>query len=227
MNKLGGILMKDINKDKEYFLSYLDYQYERIRKKTEKLRNCENNEIRQRILVSLTGYEIDLLKAEYSIGASKEDIKVLFYRAIDLIKGYHKISRGDLLSLLSLSILLDVKYEIHELIENNKEMIKQNRLLNCLATYLESGNIEWNTILELEEENIALNYVFEQDDKIKLLKEYHNNWYNNHKNYAWYDSHLSDMDTYCGYWSFESAAVAKMLNLEESDLKGMKYYPVL
>ena len=219
--------MNDINKDKDYYLRYLDYQYERIKNKTDKLRNCENDEIRQRILVSLTGYEIDLLKAEYSIGTSKEDIKVLFYRAVSIIKEYRKISRGDMLTLLSLSILLDVRPEMRELIENNRDLIGNNRLLKCLAVYIESGEIEWNTTLELEEENISINLVFEQDDKLKFLQEYHNNWYDNHKDYAWYNSHLSDSDAYCGYWSFETAAIAKIFNMDETDLKKMKYYPIL
>ena len=56
---------------------------------------------------------------------------------------------------------------------------------------------------------------------------YLNNWYENHAEHAWYDSHLRDTDTYCGYWSFEAAAIAKILRLNEDKLKNSVYYPVL
>ena len=65
--------MRDTRKSFDYFKDYLDYQYLRIDKKTAKLKDSDE-EKRQRILVSLTGYEVDLLKAEFSIGASKDNI---------------------------------------------------------------------------------------------------------------------------------------------------------
>ena len=93
--------MRDVRKNQEYFSSYLDYQYSRVEKKTGKFKES-SGEKKQRILTSLTGYETDLLKAEFSAGASKEDLKVLLIRAIEIASEYKSITYEDFLVLLFL-----------------------------------------------------------------------------------------------------------------------------
>ena len=39
------------------------------------------------------------------------------------------------------------------------------------------------------------------------------------------DSHKSSENVYYGYWSFEAGAIAKILNLDDSSLKDVPYYP--
>ena len=48
-------------------------------------------------------------------------------------------------------------------------------------------------------------------------------WYN--KDCEVYESHKSVQSLYYGYWSFEAGAVAKILRLNDSKLKGVPYYP--
>lgn len=48
---------------------------------------------------------------------------------------------------------------------------------------------------------------------------------NNHVNDALYDNHKSDADTYRGYWSFETAAIAISLGMSDDDFRGVEYYP--
>ena len=50
-------------------------------------------------------------------------------------------------------------------------------------------------------------------------------WYKLHKECAWYDSHKNNKNLYTGYWSFEAGAVAKILGIDDSSLKDVKYYP--
>lgn len=38
---------------------------------------------------------------------------------------------------------------------------------------------------------------------------------------AWYDNHKSDADTYRGYWSFETAAIAISLGMSDDDFRGV------
>lgn len=57
--------------------------------------------------------------------------------------------------------------------------------------------------------------------KVFLQKE----WYKNHKDAGWYNSHKSKHDTYFGYWSFESAAVVKIMRLDDSSFRDNQYYP--
>jgi hypothetical protein len=60
----------------------------------------------------------------------------------------------------------------------------------------------------------------------KLVKEFiTKDWYKNHKDAGWYNSHKSKHDTYFGYWSFETAAVVKIMGLDDSTFRDCPYYP--
>ena len=83
----------------------------------------------------------------------------------------------------------------------------------------------WNESIPLKEEFILLDEVINAEAKEDKLCDYLNGWYKNHYGYSWYNSHLGNEDTYCGYWSFESAAIAVILRLDENKLKNSEYYP--
>lgn len=217
--------MRDTRKDKEYYRAYLDYQYSRIEKKSEKLAESEG-EKRQRVLVSLTGYEIDLLKAEFSYGASKENLKTLLMRAMSIVSENANVTFDDLLTILSFAVMLEVGSDAEKLIDSKASIISEDRLLNFLSTYIESGKGEWNQGISLRKEYELLNEVITSGDKEAALNEYLEKWYEAHSGYAWYNSHLRDTDTYCGYWSFEAAAVAKILKLDNEKMNDSEYYPV-
>ncbi len=60
----------------------------------------------------------------------------------------------------------------------------------------------------------------------RLIKEFiTKDWYKEHKEAGWYNSHKSKHDTYFGYWSFETAAVVKIMNLDDSSFSDCQYYP--
>lgn len=60
----------------------------------------------------------------------------------------------------------------------------------------------------------------------KLVKEFiMKDWYKNHKDAGWYNSHKSKHDTYFGYWSFETAVVVKIMGLDDSSFIDCQYYP--
>lgn len=216
--------MRDIRKDKEYFDKYLDYQYSRIEKKTAKLEEADEDK-KQRVLVSLTSYEIDLLKAEFSVGATKDNIKTLLNRAVKVACEYENITYEDLLNLLSLSIMVNNKSEAIKLIKMHNEKIRNDRLLRYLSMYINDTKPVWNECIPLKKEFILLDEVINAESKEDKLCDYLNSWYKNHYGYSWYNSHLGNEDTYCGYWSFESAAIAVILKLDENKLKDSEYYP--
>lgn len=217
--------MRDKRKDIEYYRAYLDYQYSRIEKKFAKLAEAEG-EKRQRVLVSLTGYEIDLLKAEFSYGASKENLKTLLIRAISIVSENANVTFDDLLTLLSLAVMLEAGSDAKKLIDSKASSISDDRLLNFLSTYIKIGKGDWDQSISLRTEYELLNDVFTSDDKEASLNEYLEKWYEAHSGYAWYNSHLRDTDTYCGYWSFESAALAMIMDLDSTKVDS-EYYPVI
>ena len=66
--------------------------------------------------------------------------------------------------------------------------------------------------------------LVKERDKSDLLEKYlKEDWYN--KEYECYEVHKSDQNIYYGYWSFEAGAIAKILNLDDSNLKNVPYYP--
>lgn len=216
--------MRDTRKEKEYFDKYLDYQYSRIEKKTAKLKNSDESK-KQRVLVSLTGYELDLLKAEFSVGATKDNVKALMNRAIKLVSEYANITYEDLLNLISLSIMVRDHSEVAKMIKLHNEKIRNDRLLNYLSMYANDEVPIWDMSIPLKKEFSALDEVMNAEPKEDKLCNYLNNWYENHSDYSWYNSHLRSEDTYCGYWSFESAAIAIILGLNENELKASEYFP--
>lgn len=220
--------MRDIRKDSRYFVSYLDYQYSRIEKKTAKLKESSSDEAKkQRILVSMTNYELDLLRAEFSNGALKSDLKELLVKAIDIIKDYKNPTIEDIQTLLSLAIILDAENDAKKIIEANENTISRDRILKCLALYITDKKVEWDSSLNIEEAYRGLEEVFSASDKEVELNKYLDGWYKARTGYAWYNSHLSNSDTYCGYWSFESAAIAKMLKLDDTLFQENEYYPTI
>lgn len=74
-----------------------------------------------------------------------------------------------------------------------------------------------------------LRRAIKEEDKTnaqKLIEDFIlKDWYKNHKDAGWYDSHKSSHDTYFGYWSFETAAVVKIMGLDDSSFKEALYYP--
>ena len=218
--------MRDTRKDQKYFEEYLDYQKSRTEKKIAKLADCDD-EKKQRVLVSLTGYLVDLLKAEFSAGAEYDELKKEYDKAIHLVCDYENMTYEDILLLLAFAVLLGQRDGVEQLIHKNEKTIDSDRLLTCFAEYLITGKVTWKLNIALLPEYKLLNDVFQNDNGEIAMKNYLASWYSNHKESAWYNSHVKDTGTYCGYWSFESAAIVKMLSLNEESYKALEYYPSL
>ena len=104
----------------------------------------------------------------------------------------------------------DFTYEKLLSFNNPKQIIPNNRFTDDYIN-LENVFFEDNTPTE------AL------ADLTAYLKE----WYLLHEDHLWHDSHLDlqNNDKYVGYWSFESAAVVYLLDLDDSSLHQFLYYP--
>ncbi|WP_345201556.1 PoNe immunity protein domain-containing protein [Chryseobacterium ginsengisoli] len=71
---------------------------------------------------------------------------------------------------------------------------------------------------------ISLGTNGEKEKAINNLKLYlDQEWYKGHSDAGWYDNHKSKHNTYAGYWSWESAALVKILDLDDSILKNQKF----
>lgn len=115
------------------------------------------------------------------------------------------------------------------------DLVVENRVDDFLISYLINYKLP-NTCLKTDKFLFSRPYkatlqivsLSEKDkekglDRLKqnLVKE----WYRGHSDIGWYNSHKSKWDIHKGYWSFESGALAKILNLNDSSLKDLQYYP--
>ena len=216
--------MRDTRMSSKYFEDYLGYQYTRIEKKKVKIdTNDGDKEKTQRVLLSLVGYEIDLLRAEFSIGAPAEILKGLLLDAASDISAYANPTKETLTVALSLSVMLDCPEAAEMITLAHSTCVKSDRVLTCLATFASTKEMVWKTSLSLEEEYSALEKGIDEES----LAAYLSDWYTNHSDYAWYNAHLRDTETYCGYWSFEAAALAKIAGVRTEHLSENEYFPVL
>lgn len=220
--------MRDKRKDLSYFNSYIEYQECRIKKKTAKLADNNGNSMKiEKINQSLLMYKSDMLYAQFSVGADKNELLLYLDDALQTASQLNTIDYETLLNLLSIAVMLEAKNSCMEVIEKHKELVQKDKLLNALAKYIESGRFVWmGKFLIGELYNILDNLVGEAE-KESIMKIYLGNWYTAHKDFAWFDSHKNDKDTYVGYWSFESAALVKIIGMDEIKIKDKEYYPLL
>lgn len=60
-----------------------------------------------------------------------------------------------------------------------------------------------------------------------LMKKYLEGWYAGNKKHIWHDMHSRPNNwSYAGYWSFESALVVKLFDIDDSSFRDNVYYPV-
>lgn len=141
----------------------------------------------------------------------------------------------EMLWMLSLGYLLDIPTEDFKKLV---EVIDRDGVKDYLFEFIISAKLKDRKPITEESyrEFFGVPVVFEklrqviiETDKAKaekLVKEFvTKDWYKNHKDAGWYNSHKSKHDTYFGYWSFETAAVVKIMGLDDSSFIECQYYP--
>lgn len=227
--------MRDRIKDEHYFNSLIQKEKESIImfEDAVKKTTLEKGELDRgtrngyNILINSYEKEINLL---YSLGedlATIEEVykKLLLYYSKMWDRKYGYI---ELIKVLSLAVLFEV--DRSDIFELEKKLISEkfdDYLVNFLIQKIDST---WERKGEEFEFKVydCLKQILEKDREIACeeLKEYLlEKWYEIHRECAWYDSHKSNKNVYCGYWSFEAGAIAKILNLDDSSLKDVPYYP--
>lgn len=70
----------------------------------------------------------------------------------------------------------------------------------------------------------TLKKAYESEKPEELIRHYlEYEWYR--ADCGYYEDHKSELDIYCGYWSFEAAAVAKIIGINDNGMENMPYYP--
>ena len=231
-------MTRDKLRDKKYFEELIKDEERRINKfmnvlKADKEVRDENDYGVQRVLNYVFGIHINKLEAIFSSGAPLDDIKASFPNVINVAEKIWTAESQyvEMIDLLSIGIMLNIK---RSEMDRLKMLIKkdgvQDYLIDFLLhTYDESWEIR-TTSFKHDRPYIKLYDVINSRDKKNstlLLKGYlENYWYEGHDDAGWYDTHnKKDELIYSGYWSFESGAIAKILDLDDRLLKDTPYYP--
>lgn len=229
--------MRDLRKNEEYFSKYINYQNQRIAKfetlleKTINEKGMEFKGVRTGQLALLNFY-LDKINALYSAGKPIEEIKRLYPSILEyFMQIWNKDgSYSNLLKVLSLSVLLNIPTrDMQELISLVKSEKVDDNVINLMLHYMDNTlDVIVGTFPSFEPYNF-LGIVVNNDGSkqaLSLLKEYlENKWYRCHSDTGWHNSHQGDKEIYNGYWSFEAGAIAKILKLNDEELKDLSYYP--
>ena len=192
------------------------------------------------------------ISAKYSAGYPIIDLKEDLIQAIGLANeswdGFWNIEHNgvklnqyglgaydEMVWMLSLGYLLDVsETDFKKLVE----VIDRDGVKDYLFEFIIRAKLKNRQLISEEsyQEFFGVPQTFDklrqaiiETDKTKsekLVKEFiTKDWYKNHKEAGWYNSHKSKHDTYFGYWSFETAAVVKIMGLDNTRFRECPYYP--
>lgn len=219
-------MIRDRIKDAKYFEEYIAYQADRIFGKKEKLAACMDDDAKaDRIRLSLLHYQLDMIFAKFSNGEGKREIEKVLEESLNTAAAMAKVDYESLMNLLSIAILYDVKKEAVSLIHKHRDAILGDKLLNCLAQFIENGARIWDGKFLVKTAFDRLNDFGISLDKETVMQSYLEAWYDLHNDAAWYDSHKNQNDTYVGYWCFEGAALARVFALDSRKLNNNKCFP--
>jgi len=140
---------------------------------------------------------------------------------------------SDILNMVSLGIILELPDKQFSKIEqfvnktDNNPDLKQWKPDALVGFMLNSRNSEREIPPKVcSNQYRYLNKITKMspDKAIEGLKEYLEEWYESNKKAPWYNTHLREWG-YSGYWSWEAAAIVKIMKLDDSSLKSKPYYP--
>lgn len=222
--------MRDKRKNEAYFDSYISYEKERIDKKLEKLRSCDDPQKAGRINGTLLLYRLNLLIASFSRGEGREKLAKLHEEACSAAARAENLGYSDALTLASMAVMLDGAVAMEPVIGKYGELFSTDKLLRGLRSYLEIGKAVWEGEYRFPEIYGGLDEVLTAGSReagTDCLLAYLDGWYDKCEDCSWYDTLENSNDVYYGYWCFEGAAVAAVCGLDVKRLAENEYFPVL
>ena len=209
----------------KYFDEFIAEDTARILKLTKKV---NDGEVRPERLVpvkqGIFRIKLGIIIARYSRGDDIACLRSDFVEIYEewIISFFSPDAYNENLKMLSLAVLFEIE---ENLIALTKRKMKEKEVKDWLLLFLIGEEQPDLPLLFPDRFQMMKALVEEKEtDKPRLLAKYLKaNWYN--EKCDCYEAHKSSQNIYYGYWSFEAGAIAKILNLDDSNLKDVPYYP--
>ncbi len=218
--------MERIKKTSEYYQNKMDSERKRIDKFENALNGLEPSNIKGIRMgkIHLANLYLNCVKLTYSREQSFQNMFKDYFKFLEYYKDVctSADSMYDIIDILSIGVLLQNRKD--EFIMYLEEiLLKYNSndgMIIFLMDYLKNRT-STKTTSRIDYFNVLL----EREDKVNILKRELELWYDKHSDAYWYNSHESKNNTYCGYWCFEIAALVQIWGIDDTILRGHKYYP--
>jgi len=177
-------------------------------------------------------HQINDIRAKYSLGDDISTIEEDFHNAINDLEhtGTREVGYISLIGMISLGILLETDKKnierISELVEKKEINDAVIDFLLCASDigytkitndyYKENPYAKTKEIIELAQND-------KKEASKRLQKYMEKEWFKGHYDYEWKNAHKEP--GYVGFWSFETAALVKILVLDDTSLIKNNHYP--
>ena len=183
---------------------------------------------------------VDVIQIRYSMDGGLKELQRIYVESLNyFIVGFNSDNPiyFDILNRVSLGILLNIPDEnFMQLVDYVQRMDEEAKPADwtpdLLLWFLLNSRLKANE-KRTHAQKLAFPRLYKGLYKViqaadsetaqKALKDYIGKWYNLNKDAPWYNNHLKS--TYRGYWAWEVAAVAKVMHIDDTDLKDNPYYP--
>lgn len=222
-------MLRDKRRNAVYFADYITDKKKAITGFTELLCKVEQQGTNPvgvtKCHIYLASFLRDLMVAYYSNGNTVDEIHQVFKQYLLHVQAQEELTYNEALNILSFAILLgeDV-YTIFDSIS-----FPEDDFLSILIAYNRVHEVLPSTPhkMYVPELTGTLVQCLRGEATANELKHFiSEKWYLLNEDEAWYDSDKRSTGTYCGYWCFEGAAVAKMMNFDIVDFREVEYFPL-
>lgn len=176
--------------------------------------------------------EMKKIRGKYSVGENFSSIEKDFYSAIINLEniGNRGVGYLNLLWMVALGVLLETDQQN---MKRLAKVVEKQKMKDFVIDYLLcASDIGWTKINHAFYEEIPYSNTkkiieLAQTDKKEASDRLHTymdeEWFQGHYDYEWKNAHKRH--GYVGFWSFETAAIAKILELDDEGLKDNIHYP--
>ncbi|WP_226545238.1 PoNi-like cognate immunity protein [Bacillus thuringiensis] len=192
----------------------------------------DNNSIIEGTYLSNFNYGLDDIISKYSLGEDIHTMEADFENVLIDLEHIEKRGIGylSLIWMISLGILLETDKKN---IERLKKIVDKKNMNDAVIDFLfcasDIGYTKMTNVYFKDNpyaktrEIIELAQIDKKEASKRLQTYMEKEWFKGHYDYEWKNAHKEP--GYVGYWSFETAALVKILELDDTSLKDNNHYP--